>query len=91
MIDCTAIKIKEDAVSLNPRLLGADPMEVQITQLLNSIQGMIQEEGRLVYPDTMERLEELYPGIDIRQVEPTLRSRLWLNATRTVEYIDGIR
>jgi len=91
MIDCMAIKIKEDAVSLNPRLLGVDPMEVQITQLLNSIEGMIQEEGRLVYSDTIERLEELYPDIDIRQLEPVLRPRLWLNATRTVEYIDGIR
>lgn len=91
MIDCTAIEIKEDAVSLNPRLLGVDPLEVQITQLLNSIETMMQEEGRLVYSGTIERLWELHPAIDIRQLEPALRSRLWLNATRTVEYIDGIR
>ncbi|MFQ5884214.1 MAG: hypothetical protein ACE5IO_03845, partial [Thermoplasmata archaeon] len=91
MIACGAIEVKGDTVSLNPRLLGIDPTEVQITQLLNSIAPMIQEEGRLIYPETIKRLETLHPEIDIRRLEPALRSRLWLNASRTVEYIDGIR
>jgi len=91
MMACGAIEIQGDVVCLNPRLLGIDPIEVQVTQLLNSIERMIQEERRLVYPETIKRLAKLHPKINISEIEDKLRSRLWLNATRTVEYIDGIR
>lgn len=91
LIACRAIAIGDDMVSLNPHLLGIDPAEVQVTQLLNSIARMIEREGRLVYSDTVKQLEMLHPEIDIRKLEFALRKRLWLNAARTVEYIDGIR
>lgn len=91
MIACRAIEIRDDMVCLNSRLLGIDPTEAQITRLLHSIERMMQEEGRLVYADTIRRLAKRHPEINIGEVEARLRSRLWLNASRTVEYIDGIR
>lgn len=91
LVACKAIRVEDDMISLNPRLLGIDPAEVQVTQLLNSIARMIEKEGRLVYSDAIKQLEILYPETDIRKLELALRKRLWLNATRTVEYIDGIR
>jgi hypothetical protein len=91
MLACGAIEIENGSITLNLHLLGIDPTEVQIIQLLDSIRQMKQESGQLIYSDTIEQLETLHPEIDIERLESRLRSRLWLNASRTVEYIDGIR
>jgi len=59
--------------------------------LLTAIGDMLERDGRLLYPDTMTRLQALYPAIDVKALEPQLRSRLRVNSTRATEYIDGLR
>jgi len=91
MVACGAVEIQDDKVRLSPHLLGIDPTEVQIRHLLNSLEDVMKEHGRLVYAEAIGHLERLHPDINIKAVESRLRSHLVLNASRTVEYIDAIR
>jgi len=91
LLGCGAIKEEGQDVILQSEFFSMDAEEIQIGQLLTAIGDMLERDGRLLYPDTMTRLQALYPAIDVKALEPQLRSRLRVNSTRATEYIDGLR
>jgi hypothetical protein len=91
LLDCGAVRQQDDSLILEPVFFSIDVRQRELNRLLSAISKMLTEEGRLIYPDTRARLRDLYPSIDLENLEGDLRARLRLNSTRAVEYIDGIR
>lgn len=91
MKGCGALKEGPLGYRLSPEHFGLSLEEAQLRSLLRSIESMFSSDARLTYADAMARLRLVHPHVALEPLEPELRRHLWLSASSSVEYIDGIR
>ncbi|MBA7635556.1 hypothetical protein ES703_43160 [subsurface metagenome] len=87
---CGVILEKEDKVFINGSVFSMDLRQEQLERLWRSTAQILELDGRLIYPEILTRLQQLYPNMDWDDLERDFRSGLILSSTRASEYVDGI-
>jgi hypothetical protein len=91
LTNCGVINKLNDEISVNINALNQDTGDSEVDHLLDSVRSLVNERGSVPYSEIINALSEICHPTRLKQLESELRSHLIISATRTQEYIDGVR